>query len=151
MQYWLLKTEPETFGLAHLKQRPKQTEHWDGVRNFQARNFIRTMELGDLAFLYHSSCAVPGIVAIIEVVRAAYPDFTAWDSESAHPDPRSTPDNPYWYMVDVRLQRELKRLISLTELRQAPALRNMKLLARGSRLSVMPVSAGEWGAILKME
>lgn len=151
MNYWLMKTEPDSFGLEHLKKRPKQTEHWDGVRNFQARNFLREMQKGDCTFLYHSSCAVPGIVAIMEVVRAGYPDFTAWDPKSDHFDPKSKPDKPLWYMVDVKLERPLKRLVSLSELREQSALKGMRLLARGNRLSVMPVSANEWNHILRLE
>lgn len=151
MQYWLMKTEPDCFGLEHLKRRPRQTAPWDGVRNFQARNFLREMQQGDLAFFYHSSCAEPGIVAIVEIVRAAYPDHTAWDPQSEHFDAKSTPHKPIWSMVDVKLQRPLVRAISLRELRQRPELRDMRLLARGSRLSVMPVAPAEWRAILKLE
>lgn len=150
--YWLLKTEPQTFGLADLKRRPRRTEHWDGVRNYQARNFLRDrMQVGDQAFFYHSSCAAPGIVAIVEVVRAGYPDLTAWDPASPHYDPRSTPDRPVWYMVDVRLHRELAHPIPLAELKRQPALFGMPLLARGNRLSVMPVNPQEWQAILRLE
>ena len=151
MAYWLMKTEPDTFGLEHLKRRKHQTEHWDGVRNFQARNFMREMRTGDEAFFYHSSCAEPGIVAIVEVVREAYPDFTAWDPESPYYDPRSTPDKPYWYMVDVRLQRELAHPITLATLKQQKSLAGMRLLARGNRLSVMPIGKDEWRAILALE
>ena len=151
MAHWLMKTEPATFGLAHLKQRKNQTEHWDGVRNFQARNFMREMRRGDEAFFYHSSCAVPGIAAIVEIVREAYPDFSAWDPESPYHDPRSTPEKPYWYMVDVRLKRELAQPITLATLKQQKALAGMRLLARGNRLSVMPISAQEWRAILALE
>lgn len=150
-QYWLMKTEPDCFGLDHLKKRPRQTAHWDGVRNFQARNFMRDMQVGDLAFFYHSSCAQPGVVGIVEIVRAAYPDFTAWDPQGEHFDPKSKPEKPLWYMVDVKLQRELKRLISLQELKQYPDLKDMRLLARGNRLSVMPVMPAHWRFILKLE
>lgn len=152
MNYWLMKTEPDCFGLAHLKKRPKQTAHWDGVRNFQARNILRDdMKKGDCAFFYHSSCAEPGIVAIVEIVRAGYPDFTAWDPQGEHFDPKSTPDKPIWYMVDVKLARELKRPITLRELKQYPQLEDMRLLARGNRLSVMPVQAAHWKFILRCE
>lgn len=151
MAHWLMKTEPATFGIEHLKRRKNQTEHWDGVRNFQARNFMREMRNGDEAFFYHSSCAEPGIVAIVEIVREAYPDFTAWDPESPYYDPRSTPDKPYWYMVDVRLKRELAQAITLATLKQQKALAGMRLLARGNRLSVMPVSEAEWRTILALE
>lgn len=146
-----MKTEPDTFGLEHLKKRARQTEHWDGVRNFQARNFLRAMAVGDQAFFYHSSTAVPAIVAIVDIVRAAYPDPSAWDRNSAYYDPRSTPEKTIWSMVDVRLARALKRPIALTELRTHEALADMRLLARGNRLSVMPVEPGHWKFILSLE
>lgn len=151
MAYWLMKSEPDVFSIDDLKSRPKRTEHWDGVRNFQARNFMREMRKGDEAFFYHSSCAEPGVAGIIEIAREAYPDFTSWDPKSAYYDPRSTPEKPYWYMVDVRHVRKLKQVIPLTALRANPTLKNMRLLARGNRLSIMPVTASEWKAILKME
>lgn len=146
-----MKTEPDTFGLEHLKKRPRQTEHWDGVRNFQARNFMRAMQVGDQAFFYHSSTAVPAIVAIVDIVRAAYPDPTAWDPRSDHFDPKSTPEKPIWSMVDVRLACALKRPITLAELKTHAALADMRLLARGNRLSVMPVEATHWKFILTLE
>ena len=151
MAYWLMKSEPDVFSIDDLKQRPKQTEHWDGVRNFQARNHMRAMHRGDLAFFYHSSCPEPGVAGIVEIAREAYPDFTSWDRESAYYDARSKPEKPYWYMVDVRFQRKLKRLVPLHELRENPALQDMRLLARGNRLSILPVAPAEWKAILKME
>jgi len=151
MHYWLMKTEPETFGLTHLRKRPRQIEHWDGVRNYQARNHLKAMQLGDQAFFYHSSCAEPGIVAIVEIVRAAYPDFTAWDSKSGHFDPKSTPEKPVWYMVDVRLKRELRQPITLAEMKRHPELHDMILLRRGNRLSVMPVSPEDWRSVLSLE
>jgi len=152
MNYWLMKTEPDCFGLAHLKARPKRTEHWDGVRNYQARNFLRDdMRQGDLAFFYHSSCAEPGIAGIVKIVRAGYPDHTAWNPDSEHFDAKSSPANPIWYMVDVKLEREFRHPITLAALKHNPALRHMQLLQRGNRLSILPVSAKEWNAILKME
>lgn len=151
MNYWLMKTEPDCFGLHHLKAKPKRTEHWDGVRNYQARNFLRAMKKNDLAFFYHSSCAEPGIAGVVKITRAGYPDHTAWHPESEHFDPKSSPDNPIWYMVDVRLKREFKHPITLTAIKAHPALRTMRLVQRGSRLSVMPVTAKEWNTILKME
>lgn len=150
MNYWLMKTEPDCFGLHHLKTRPKQTEHWDGVRNYQARNFLRAMQKNDLAFFYHSSCAEPGIAGIVKITRAAYPDHTAWHPENEHFDPKSSPDNPIWYMVDVKLEREFKHPITLTAIKANPLLKNMRLVQRGSRLSIMPVTAKEWNTILKM-
>jgi len=147
-----MKTEPDCFGLEHLKTKPKRTEHWDGVRNYQARNFLRDdMQKGDLAFLYHSSCAEPGIAGVVKIVRAAYPDHTAWDPDNEHFDPKSSPTNPIWYMVDVKLERELKDPITLAALKQNPALKGMTLLQRGNRLSILPVTAKEWNTILRME
>lgn len=151
MRYWLMKSEPDVFSIDDLKARPGKTEHWDGVRNFQARNFMRAMRKGDLAFFYHSSCPEPGVAGIVEIAREAYPDFTAWDTTSPYHDPRSRPDKPLWYMVDVRYKRRLKRLIPLAELRASPALAKMPLLARGNRLSIMPVTAAQWNAIVAME
>jgi len=152
MNYWLMKTEPDCFGIDHLKTKPKRTEHWDGVRNYQARNFLRDgMRKGDLAFFYHSSCAEPGIAGIVRIARAGYPDHTAWDPDNEHFDPKSSPANPIWVMVDVKLEREFKHPITLTALKQNPALKGMTLLQRGNRLSILPVSAKEWNTILKME
>ncbi len=151
MNYWLMKSEPESFSIAGLKSRPKKTEHWDGVRNYQARNFMRAMKKGDLAFFYHSSCAVPGVYGIIEIARAAYSDPTAWDPENHHYDPKSSPERPLWDMVDVRFRREFKRPVTLTAIKMQAALKNMRLVQRGSRLSIMPVSPREWNTILKLE
>lgn len=151
MHYWLLKSEPDTFGIDALKARPGRTEHWDGVRNYQARNMLRDgLKAGDLAFFYHSSCAQPGIVGIVEVVKSGYPDFTAFDPGSAHFDPKSTPEMPRWYMVDVRFKRAFTRTITLAELKQHAPLRDMPLLARGNRLSVMPVTRAQWDYILSL-
>jgi predicted RNA-binding protein with PUA-like domain len=152
MNYWLLKSEPGEFGIGDLKRCTGGTEHWDGVRNYQARNFMRDeMRKGDLAFFYHSNCASPGIVGIIRVVREAYPDFTAFDPSSKHFDAGTNPSNPRWYMVDVQFLRELKRVITLAEMKAFPELDGMPLLQRGSRLSVMPVSEGHWRFILGLE
>ena len=154
MAYWLLKTEPETFGIETLAALPRRTTCWDGVRNYQARNFLRDdMERGDEAFLYHSSCAVPGIVGLLRVVRAGYPDHTAFDRRHPHYDAASTPENPRWYMVDVQLVRRLARIITLDELRaHADArLAGLPLLRPGNRLSVMPISAAHWRFILARE
>jgi len=154
MAYWLLKTEPETFGIETLAALPRRTTCWDGVRNYQARNFLRDdMERGDEAFLYHSSCAVPGIVGLLRVVRAGYPDHTAFDRRHPHYDAASTPENPRWYMVDVQLVRRLARIITLDELRaHADArLAGLPLLRTGNRLSVMPISAAHWRFILARE
>ncbi|MHB8346268.1 MAG: EVE domain-containing protein [Acidiferrobacterales bacterium] len=148
---WLFKTEPAAFSIADLRKRKDQTEHWDGVRNFQARNFMRDeMQVGDQGFIYHSSCAEPSIVGIIDIVRPGYPDFTAFDPIDPHYDPKSTPQRPIWYMVDVRLKREFHRPITLRELKTHPPLGDMRLLARGNRLSVMPVERREWEYILNL-
>lgn len=147
-----MKSEPHVFGVRHLREKPRRTEHWDGVRNYQARNFLRdAMQKGDLAFFYHSSCAEPGIAGIVKIVRAGYPDDSAWNPKSSHFDPGSTPDKPVWYMVDVRLEREFKNVITLAEIKANPALKNMRLVQRGNRLSILPVTEKEWSAILKME
>jgi predicted RNA-binding protein with PUA-like domain len=146
-----MKSEPDVFSIDDLTRRPKRTEPWNGVRNFQARNFIRAMRKGELALFYHSSCPQPGAAGIVEIAREAYPDYTSWDPKSPYHDPRSKPERPLWYMVDVRFKRHLKRPVPLAELRANPKLANMRLLARGNRLSIMPLSATEWNTILKME
>jgi len=151
MKYWLMKSEPDAFSIDDLKNSPGGTAPWDGVRNYQARNFMREMSPGDLAFFYHSSCAQPGIVGIMEIIRRTYPDATAFNPADEHYDPKSRPDNPRWYMVDVRYKRALKRLITLSELKQHPELASMQLLRRGNRLSVMPVNMAEWRYILDLE
>lgn len=152
MRYWLMKSEPDVFGIDHLAERPDQTEPWDGVRNYQARNMMRDdMRVGDKVFFYHSNTTVPGIVGIAEVVREGYPDDTAFDPEDPHYDPRSDPDNPRWYRVDIRLVRKLKRTISLAELKGRPELEDMALVRKGNRLSVMPVTDYQWEFILSLE
>lgn len=152
MNYWLFKSEPAEFSIDDLAQRPGQTEPWDGVRNYQARNMMRDqMKCGDQAFFYHSNTEPPGIVGIIEIVREAYPDPTAFDVNDKHYDPKSNPDQPRWMMVDVKLVRKLSRLISLAELREQPELVDMPLVRRGNRLSVMPVNGSQWQHILRME
>jgi predicted RNA-binding protein with PUA-like domain len=154
MHYWLMKTEPDTFGVDDLAKAPRATTSWDGVRNFQARNMLRDdMQRGDQGFLYHSSCDVPGIVAVIEIVKEGYPDTTAFDRKDHHYDPDSDPAKPRWFMVDVRLKRRLARTITLEELRKhaAKELKGMVLLRPGNRLSVMPVEAAHWKFILSLE
>lgn len=151
MGYWLMKTEPDAFGIDDLAKRPKKTEPWNGVRNYQARNFMRDgMKKGDLAFFYHSSCAEPGIAGIVEIARAAYPDPTARNPESPYYDPRATADNPVWFMVDVRLKKKLKHPVPLKLLKTQKALAGMPLLQRGNRLSILPVTKKEWDTILKL-
>jgi predicted RNA-binding protein with PUA-like domain len=154
MQYWLLKSEPSVFGIDDLRARPDQVEPWDGVRNYQARNMMRDdMRRGDQAFFYHSSCPEPGIVGIMEVVRQAYPDPTAWDPNSRYFDSKSSPDDPRWFRVDVRYVRHLGRPIGLAELKRhaASALAGLPLLRKGNRLSIMPISSEQWGFILGLE
>jgi predicted RNA-binding protein with PUA-like domain len=152
MKYWLMKSEPDVFGIDHLKKKPKKTEHWDGVRNYQARNMMRDeMKKGDLAFFYHSNCEQPGIVGIMKVVREAYPDHTAFDPESKYHDPKSDPDNPRWYMVDVQYQRHTRRIITLAELKEYEELQDCPLVRKGNRLSIMPISKQQWDFILKLE
>jgi len=152
MNYWLMKSEPDVLGIDDLKNRHKQTEPWDGVRNYQARNMLRDeMKKGDLAFFHHSSCDVPGIAGIMEIAKEGYPDPTAFNSKHRYYDPKSNPDKPTWYLVDVKFKRKLKRTIPLTELRDKKPLQNMKLLQKGNRLSVMPVTKKEWEYILSLE
>jgi len=147
-----MKSEPDAFGINDLYKKPNQTEHWDGVRNYQARNMMRdAMKLGDQVFFYHSNCEQPGIVGIMEVVKEGYPDFTAFDPDDAHFDPKSDPDKPRWMMVDVRFVKTLSRTISLRELKARQELVNMAVVRPGNRLSIMPVSANEWQFILGLE
>lgn len=148
--YWLMKSEPGCFSITDLAKRPQQTEPWDGVRNYQARNFLRIMQKGDCAFFYHSSCAVPGIVGVVQIVKSAYPDNTAFQPEDHHYDPKSHREKPRWYSVDVQLVKTFNSIISLAELKQQPTLKQMHLLQKGNRLSVMPVTTEEWQHILTM-
>ena len=152
MQYWLMKSEPDAFGIDDLEKMPQQTEHWDGVRNYQARNMMRDdMKVGDQIFFYHSNCDEPGIVGIAVISREAYPDFTAFDPEHKYFDPKSNPDKPTWIMVDVCFVRKLARTITLKELKDHPALAQLTLLRKGNRLSIMPVSQDEWEYIMNLE
>ena len=152
MNYWLMKSEPDVFGIDDLKKAPGKTEPWDGVRNYQARNMLRDdMKTGDLAFFYHSNCKEPGIAGIMKIVREGYPDITAFDPEAKYFDSGSDPGNPRWYRVDVRYGRKLKRIITLSELKEHSELSGMPLLRRGNRLSIMPVSSQQWEYILTLE
>lgn len=152
MPYWLMKSEPSVFSIDDLVKRPQQTEAWDGVRNYQVRNWLRdTMKVGDQAFFYHSSCEIPGISGIVEIVKAGYPDITAFDPKHHHYDAKSHPEKPVWYCVDIKLVRKLKRLITLAELKNHPALSHMRLLQKGNRLSITPISDEEWKMILGLE
>ncbi|HKX56991.1 MAG TPA: EVE domain-containing protein [Xanthomonadales bacterium] len=154
MRYWLMKSEPDAFSIDDLKNSPGKKTHWDGVRNYQARNYMRDgMKKGDQIFFYHSNCEVPGIVGIAEVAsRSAYPDHTAFDPEDHHFDPKSNPENPSWLMVDICYKRKTRRTISLTELKQHDdRLQGFALIRRGNRLSVMPVEKPHWDFILGLE
>lgn len=151
MKYWLMKSEPDVFGIDDLKASPGGTNHWDGVRNYQARNYMRAMRKGDRVFFYHSNCPEPGIVGLARVAREAYPDHTAFDPEDPHYDPKSDPDNPRWFMVDVKYDRHLTRVIPLAELKQYSTLKDMPLVQRFNRLSVMPVTKKQWDFILGRE
>ncbi|MBB3048441.1 putative RNA-binding protein with PUA-like domain [Litorivivens lipolytica] len=150
MNYWLMKSEPDAFSIDDLVARPGKREHWDGVRNYQARNFMREMKKGDEILFYHSSCPEPGVVGVAKVVKEAYPDFTDLDPESKYYDPKSSEEKPRWFMVDIQYKKKLKRTVTLKELKQNPQLEGMQLLRKGNRLSVMPVAASEFDAILAM-
>jgi predicted RNA-binding protein with PUA-like domain len=152
MNYWLMKSEPDTFSIDDLKKRPHQSEHWDGVRNYQARNFMRDeMKLHDQVFFYHSNCKVPGIVGIMEIAKESYPDFSAFDPDDKHYDPKSDPNRPTWMMVDVKFISKLARTITLSELKQHTELADLALVKRGNRLSIMPVNERQWEFILSLE
>ncbi|HTC15131.1 MAG TPA: EVE domain-containing protein [Steroidobacteraceae bacterium] len=154
MHYWLMKSEPSAFSVEDLAKAPRRTTGWDGVRNYQARNMLRDqMKRGDQAFLYYSSTEVPGIVAIMQVVKEGYPDATAFERRHHHYDADSDPKNPRWYMVDVQLKRRLARIITLDELRThaAKQLKGMVLLRPGNRLSITPVEEAQWKFILALE
>jgi len=151
MNYWLFKSEPDAFGIDDLAAMPGKKDHWDGIRNYQARNLIRDdMKKGDLGFFYHSSCAVPGIVGLITITRESYPDHTAFDSKEKYYDPKSDPENPRWFMVDVKLKKKFREIITLEELKSRKPLQDMQLLKRGNRLSVLPIKKKEWDYINKM-
>ena len=151
MKYWLMKSEPDVYGIDHLRAEKRKTDHWDGIRNYQARNFMRDeMKKGDLAFFYHSNCEEPAIVGLMEIVREAYPDHTAFLANEKYFDAKSDPDNPRWIMVDVRFKKKFKKSVSLKALKGERSLAQMRLVQRGNRLSILPVVAKEWKHILKM-
>jgi predicted RNA-binding protein with PUA-like domain len=146
--YWLMKSEPDTFSLQDLKERPQQREPWDGVRNYQARNFMRDgMSVGDGILFYHSNTKPPGIVGLAEVVSEAYPDPTAFDKKSKYYDEKSDPSNPRWFLVDVAYRKDFKHQVSLEAMKGMPELAEMKVLQKGNRLSITPVSESEYKAI----
>lgn len=149
--YWLIKSEPEDFSWHDLKKSKNKTTFWDGVRNYQARNFLRDeMKKGDLVLFYHSNAAPLAVMGICEVVKEGYPDHTQFDPDNDHYDPKADPKNPTWMMVDVKFKLEFKHPVTLDEIKTNPKLKNMKLIARGNRLSVMPVTKEEFDEIVRM-
>ncbi len=150
-RYWLIKSEPDVFSIDDLSKLKDQTTFWDGVRNYQARNYLRDeMKPGDGVLFYHSNCEPNNIAGICEVVKEGYPDHTQFDPSSKHFFPKSDPNNPAWYMVDIKFLKKFSHNITLDEIRQNPKLKGMKLIQRGNRLSVMPVTKEEWDEIVKM-
>lgn len=151
MNYWLMKSEPDVFGIDHLMDMPNQTEHWDGIRNYQARNFMRDgMKIGDHVLFYHSNAKKIGVVGTMEVVREAYPDHTQFDSSSKYFDPKSTTENPRWIMVDIKFVEKFNDVVTLSELKQIPELSEMRLIQKGNRLSINPVEKNEYNIILEL-
>lgn len=149
MAYWLFKSEPELFSIDHLKACPKSTDAWNGVRNYQARNMLRDqIKVGDQGFFYHSNCKTPGIVGVVNIVRAGYPDSTQFDPESEYYDQKSTHEYPRWFVVDVQFSQKFSSIISLQQLKMIPELVKMTVLRPGNRLSITPVTPEEWNIIL---
>jgi predicted RNA-binding protein with PUA-like domain len=149
MQHWLFKTEPDAFSIDDLANMPGQTEHWDGIRNYQARNYLRDqIKLGDQVFIYHSSCKNVGIVGAAEVVKEGYVDHTQFDPETKYHDPKSDPANPRWYMVDIKFKQKFPTLLSLKEIKTMPDIQDIGLLKKGHRLSIMPVPENEWHKLM---
>jgi len=149
-RYWLVKSEPDVFSIDDLAAAKQQTTHWDGVRNYQARNMLRDdFRVGDPVLFYHSNAEPTAIVGTAKVVRAGYPDFTAWDKRDPHFDPKSTAENPRWFMVDIRLVQRFSAPLTLSHLRTIPELQDMVLLRKGSRLSVQPVSPQHYATIVR--
>jgi predicted RNA-binding protein with PUA-like domain len=149
VNYWLFKSEPSVFSIDDLESAPKKTTCWDGVRNFQARNFLRdSIKNGDLVFFYHSNCDPSAIVGVAEVIKEGYPDTTAFDAKDPHYDPKSKKEDPTWYMVDIRYKETFARALDLHELKEVPSLKNMVLLQKGSRLSIQPVTEEEWKTVI---
>ncbi|MFO1496413.1 MAG: EVE domain-containing protein [Lysobacterales bacterium] len=149
MMPWLMKSEPDVFSIDDLRRKRRET--WDGVRNYQARNYLRSMQLGDDVAFYHSSCAVPAIVGYARISRTAFPDPSQFDPHSAYHDPGSKPEDPRWSAVEVEYVRTLAHPLTLEVLKSLPALAQFPLVRKGNRLSVMPVSADEWQCILSAE
>lgn len=148
MNYWLFKSEPSCFSIDDLAKRPNQITSWDGIRNYQARNMMRDeMKIGDQGFFYHSSCDEPGIVGLLKIVKTSQPDDTQFDPDADHFDPKSSPENPRWVMVDVKLVKKFNRVLTLPELREHPHLSSMIVLRKGNRLSITPVTSQEFKVI----
>ena len=150
MNYWIMKSEPDVFSIDDLMARKNQTEPWNGVRNYQARNFMKTMELGDEVLFYHSSCEIPGIVGVMKVTKSAYSDQTALDPKSDFFDKRHTIDKPIWFQVDVKFVKKFKKIFALSELKDVKGLEDLLILRKGNRLSVTPLHKKEFDIILKL-
>ena len=150
-QYWLIKSEPSVFSFTDLEKAPNQTTFWDGVRNYQARNFMRDqMQKGDFILFYHSNCDEIGVAGVAQVAKEAYPDHTAQDKKSKYYDPTASEENPRWFMVDIKFKKAFKKTVTLSELKEQKDLKEMRLLQKGNRLSVLPVKKTEFEAICKL-
>ena len=151
MNFWLMKTEPSVFSIDDLKNCSQKTTPWEGVRNYQARNFMRDdMKKGDQVLIYHSNCTISGVVGLGEISKESYPDYFAWDKKSKYYDPKSDPSNPRWYMVDVKFKKKFKEIVSLKKLRKIKELDNMLLLRKGNRLSITPLTKKEYEKIVNL-
>lgn len=152
MQYWLMKTEPDVFSIDDLKKSPSKTTQWEGVRNYQARNFMRDeMKKGDMVLIYHSNCKPPGVAGVAQVSKEGYPDFFAWDKKSKYYDAKCDPENPRWIMVDVKFKKKFKEVVSLDQLREHTQLKDMVILRKGNRLSITPLSKKEFEFISTLD
>lgn len=150
MQYWLFKSEPDAFSIDDLAAKPNQTEHWDGIRNYQARNYLRDeVKQGDQVLFYHSSCKIVGIAGLAEVVKEAYPDYSQFNPESKYFDPKANPDKPRWVMVDVQFKQKFSKVLSLAKIKSMPEITEIGLVKKGHRLSIMPVTEKEFSVLLK--
>jgi len=151
-KFWLIKSEPSEFSIHDLEKSKNKTTYWDGVRNYQARNFIRDeMKVGDKVLFYHSNTEPNVIVGVCEIVKEAYPDYTQFDSKHVHYDPKADKKNPTWFMVDIKLEKKFKKQVALEDIKANPKLAKMRLVQRGNRLSVMPVTKDEYDEIIRME
>jgi len=150
-KFWLFKSEPDSYSIDHLRREKNSTTSWDGVRNYQARNFLRDdVQSGDLVFFYHSGCRIPAIVGVAKVVRGGHPDPTQFETSHVHFDVNAKPTSPRWFMVDIKFEMEFKHSITLSELKGHEELKNMVLLQKGSRLSIQPVTKDEWDFIFEI-